>query len=156
MNRQTTLAGKHQVQTEPERWVEIDASGEVLGRLAARIAVRLQGKHRPEYTPHVDCGDFVVVTNCANIVLTGNKPTQKFMKRFSGHPSGQKYVRYDKVLEQMPERLVYEAVRRMVPKSKLGTAMLKKLKVYPGAEHPHSAQKPVLSDVKTFAALPEA
>ena len=100
------------------------------------------GKHRPEYTPHVDCGDFVVVTNAAQIVLTGRKAEQKVMKRFTGYPGGLRQVPYGVVRESHPERLVEQAVRRMLPKNRLGRQMFSKLKVYAGSEHPHQAQRP--------------
>ncbi len=149
MNRQTTLANP---QTAEHHWLHMDASGQVVGRLATQIATALMGKHKPTYTPHCDTGDFVVVTNASGLVLTGNKATQKFRQTFSGHPSGQRYERYDKLMVRNPELLLEDAVRRMLPKNKLGVKMLKKLKVYAGAEHEHTAQKPVTVDPKTFAA----
>ncbi len=139
MNRQTTLAKNDEVQQD---WHVVDASGLVLGRLAAKLAVILQGKHKPIYTPHHDCGDFIIVLNADKIVLTGDKAEQKFYRTFSGHPSGQRYVRYDRMLEEKPELLLSEAVRRMLPKNKIGRHMLGKLKVYRGTEHPHTAQQP--------------
>lgn len=124
------------------RWHLVDARDQVLGRLAARIAPILMGKHQPIYTPHVDTGDFVVVVNAAGIRLTGRKAEQKFEKRYSRYPGGLKQIPYGEVLAKHPERLVELAVRRMLPKSKLGRRMYKKLKVYAGAEHPHAAQQP--------------
>lgn len=123
-------------------WVSIDASGLVLGRLAVEIAVRLQGKHRPEYTPHVDTGDFVVVTNVDKMVITGRKKQQVTIARYSGYPGGLKEEVLGDVFEKSPERVLRLAVRRMLPKTRLGRAMLKKLKVYAGTEHPHEAQAP--------------
>lgn len=123
-------------------WVHFDADGKVLGRLAAEIAVILMGKHRPEYTPHVDCGDFVVVTNAAGVALTGRKAEQRERTDYSGYPGGLRRTTYGEIREKHPDRLVREAVRRMLPKNRLGRVMLSKLKVYAGAEHPHHAQRP--------------
>ena len=139
MPRQTYFAKAGDVTPE---WKHVDASGKVLGRLAVEIATMLMGKHRPEYTPHVDCGDFVVVTNAAQIVLTGRKAEQKVMKRYTGYPGGLRQVPYGVVRESHPERLVEQAVRRMLPKNRLGRQMFSKLKVYAGSEHPHQAQRP--------------
>jgi large subunit ribosomal protein L13 len=125
------------------RWYVVDVTDKVLGRVATKIATILMGKHRPEYTPHVDTGDFVIVINAAGIKLTGSsKPTQRIYERFSGYPSGRKVVPLSVMLEKHPEKVVAEAVRRMLPKNKLGRAMFKKLKVYPGSDHPHQAQQP--------------
>lgn len=140
MPRQTTFMKPNQVTRE---WRHVDASGKVLGRLASRIAVLLMGKHRPEYTPHVDTGDFVIVTNASKVVLTGNKADQKVKTRYSGYPGGLKVDPYRRILERHPERIVEDAVRRMLPKSPLGRDMVKKLKVYAGPEHPHTSQQPV-------------
>jgi large subunit ribosomal protein L13 len=123
-------------------WHHVDADGQVLGRMATRIATVLQGKHRPDYTPHVDCGDFVIVTNADKIVLTGNKLTQRLKTRWSGYPGGLKAETFGMVKQRHPERLVEDAVRRMLPKGRLGRKMFKKLKVYAGAEHPHASQRP--------------
>lgn len=139
MNRQTTLAKNNEV---PQGWVHADATDQILGRLAVRIATVLMGKDKPTYTPHHDVGDFVVVTNAAKIRLTGRKLDQKFLEHFSGHPGGRKVESFREVLESNPERLIESAVRRMLPKSKMGVKMLGKLKVYPGDEHPHHAQQP--------------
>ena len=125
-------------------WAVVDATDKIIGRLAAKIAVILQGKHRPEFTPHVDTGDFVVVINAAGMKFTGaNKGSQRVYKRYSGYPSGQKETPLSRVMETKPEMVITEAVRRMLPKTKLGAAMLKKLKVYAGSNHPHQAQLPV-------------
>lgn len=124
-------------------WHVIDASDQVLGRLAARIAVILMGKHRPQYTPHVDTGEFVVIVNASKIRLTGSKGEKYYHQFYSRYPGGQKAVSFGEMLERNPEKLLKLAVRRMLPKSHLGQDMLKKLKVYPGAEHPHAAQQPV-------------
>lgn len=125
------------------KWYHVDATDQVLGRLAVKIATVLMGKHKPTYTPHVDTGDFVVVTNCEKIRLTGlRKPEQIIYQRYSGYPSGLKETNAATMLERHPERVISEAVRRMLPKNSLATQMLKKLKVYAGAEHPHQAQLP--------------
>ena len=124
-------------------WHLVDATDKVLGRLSTRIATILMGKHRPEYTPHVDCGDFVIVVNATNIKLTGaNKPTQKVYQRYSQYPGGQKETTLEDMLAKHPDRVIKEAVRRMLPKTKLGHHMLTKLKVYAGTDHPHHAQQP--------------
>lgn len=129
-------------------WHVVDVSGEVLGRAAAKIATILMGKHRPEYTPHVDTGDFVVVINAADVRVTGaNKPRQRIYQRFTGYPSGRKVVTFEDMMAAHPDRVVTEAVRRMLPKNKLATAMLKKLKVYAGADHPHQAQNPQVLEI---------
>jgi large subunit ribosomal protein L13 len=139
MNRQTYLAKNDEVARE---WRHVDATDQVLGRLAVRLATILTGKHKPTYTPHHDVGDFVVVTNAAKIRLTGAKADQKFFKTFTGHPSGLKQTSYRQMLAHKPEELLTAAVRRMMPKNKLAEAQIKKLKVYAGPEHPHSAQNP--------------
>jgi large subunit ribosomal protein L13 len=125
------------------RWYLVDASDQVLGRLATRLATVLRGKHKPIYTPHVDTGDFVVVVNAARVRLTGNKREAKTYYRHTGWPGGLKSTTAAKVLEGAhPERVLEAAVRGMLPKNHLGRQMLSKLKVYAGAEHPHTAQKP--------------
>lgn len=139
MPRQTYFAKAGDVTPQ---WHHVDAQGQVLGRMAAKIAPMLMGKHRPEYTPHTDCGDYIVVTNAEGIVLTGNKATQKVKKHYSGYPGGQKLVPYQRVLERHPERLIEDAVKNMLPKNRLGRQMIKKLKVYRGPDHPHHAQSP--------------
>ena len=123
-------------------WHVVDLADQVLGRAAARIATILMGKHRPEYTPHVDTGDFVVVVNAEKVKLTGKKLTQRTHVRYSGYPSGLKSTSLAEVLDKRPAEVVRQAVRRMLPKSKLGRAMLRKLKVYAGPDHPHQAQQP--------------
>jgi len=124
-------------------WRQVDAEGEILGRLSVRIATILMGKHRPQYTPHVDCGDFVIVTNAQKIVLTGRKAEQKTRMRYSGYPGGLKAETYGSLLERRPQVVIENSVRRMLPKSKLGRKMLAKLKVYAGPDHPHQAQQPI-------------
>ena len=124
------------------KWWLVDATDKVVGRLASDIAVLLMGKHRPEYTPHVDTGEFVVVINAEKVKLTGAKWSQREYDSYSKYPGGRKVKTAQEMLAKHPERVVQEAVRRMLPKSKLGKAMLTKLKVYAGATHPHQAQQP--------------
>jgi len=126
----------------PGKWWVVDADGAILGRLASEVAARLNGKHNPMYTPHVDTGDSVVVINAAKIRMTGRKWDQKNYYRHSGYIGGLKTITARKLLEKRPEALVTQAVRGMLPKNRLGRKMLKKLKVYAGAEHPHAAQQP--------------
>ncbi len=125
------------------RWYHVDAEDQVLGRLAARVATILMGKHKPTYTPHVDTGDFVVVTNAEKIKLTGRKAEVKVYPRYSYHPGGYKEIPYSRVLAEHPDRIIKEAVRRMLPKSTIGHQMLGKLKVYSEDSHPHTAQQPI-------------
>lgn len=128
---------------EVERqWVVVDAQGKVLGRLASQIAMRLRGKHRPEYTPHVDTGDYVVVVNAAKLRVTGRKAERKIYHRHSGFPGGLKQTNFAKLHAAKPERVLERAVKGMLPKGPLGYAMLRKLKIYAGGSHPHSAQQP--------------
>lgn len=137
--RQTTLAKNNDV---AQNWVHIDATDKVLGRLSTEVAMILMGKSKPTYTPHHDVGDFVVITNADKIKVTGKKLDQKTHQTFTGHPSGRKVKTFREVMAKHPERLIEESVRRMLPKNKIGTKMLLKLKVYSGAEHPHAAQNP--------------
>jgi len=123
-------------------WYVVDATDKVLGRLASRIATILMGKHRPEYTPHVDTGEFVIVVNAEKVRLTGSKWTQKVHQSYSGYPGGRKEIPLTVVRDRHPERIIRQAVRRMLPRTKLGRAMLGKLKVYAGPDHPHQAQRP--------------
>ncbi len=133
---------------EVERnWYVIDAKGKVLGRLASLIAQRLRGKHRPDFTPHVDAGDFIVVINADKIKLTGHKLDQKIYWRHSGYMGGIKLTPAKKMLEQKPEEVLRLAVKRMLPKNRLGRKMLKKLKIYRGESHPHTAQKPKVLEI---------
>ncbi len=125
------------------QWYVVDATDKVLGRLAVRIATVLMGKHKPTYTPHVDTGDFVVVVNAGRVKVTGtHKPEQVIYQRYSGYPGGRKVTSMKVMLERHPERVLREAVRRMLPKNALARHMLTKLKLYAGAEHPHQAQQP--------------
>jgi len=124
------------------KWYHVDAEGKVLGRLATRVATVLMGKDRPDFTRHVDTGAFVVVTNAEKIRLTGKKISQKVYQRYSGYPGGLKEISVATMLEKHPDRVIKEAVRRMLPKSKLGMAMIRKLKIYAGPKHPHTYHKP--------------
>ncbi|UCG17459.1 MAG: 50S ribosomal protein L13 [Phycisphaerales bacterium] len=124
------------------RWYHLDASDQVLGRLATKIATVLMGKHKPTYTPHVDTGDFVVVTNVDKIRLTGKKADTVQYARYTYYPGGYKVIPFKRMFERHPERILTLAVRRMLPKNKLARHMLKKLKVYRGGTHPHAAQAP--------------
>ncbi len=125
-----------------QAWYVVDATDLILGRLATKIATTLMGKHKPTYTPHVDTGDFVVVTNAEKIRVTGRKADTMVYPRYSYYPGGYKEIPYKRVLERHPERIILEAVRRMLPKNALGRKMLKKLKVYASDSHPHTAQQP--------------
>lgn len=123
-------------------WWHVDLEGEILGRAASQIATLLRGKHKPIYTRHIDCGDFVVVTNCEKVELTGNKLEQKKYRRHTGYPGGLDEISAKELLERKPEKMLEYAVRGMLPKTKLGARTIKKLKAYPGSEHPHEAQNP--------------
>ena len=125
-------------------WFMVDARDQVLGRLAARIAHRLRGKHKPEFAPHVDNGDFIIVVNCEKIRVTGNKLAGKKYYRHSGHVGGLKEITLGKLLASKPHFVLMHAVKGMLPKNSLGRAMLKKLRIYTGADHPHAAQMPKL------------
>lgn len=123
-------------------WYVIDAAGKTLGRMATEIATRLRGKHKPEYTPHVDTGDYIVVINAEQVRVTGNKAKDKIYHSHTGYPGGLKSISFEKLIQKAPERTIQSAVVGMLPKGPLGRAMFKKLKVYAGAEHPHTAQQP--------------
>jgi large subunit ribosomal protein L13 len=133
------MAKKNEVE---QRWLLVDADGAILGRMAARIAPILMGKTKPTYTPHVDVGDFVVVVNADKVRLTGKKAQNKEYDYYTHHPGGHKFVSFAEMIAKKPEKVVELAVRRMLPKNRLGRQMLKKLKVYSGPEHEHQAQKP--------------
>lgn len=134
---------------EVEReWLLIDAEDQVLGRVASKAATLLKGKHKPQYTPHVDTGDFVVIINADKIRLTGTKAAKKEYYHHTGHPGGLKMETFAEAMEKHPERVVERAVKGMLPKNTLGRAMGKKLKVYVGSEHPHMAQKPRTIEVE--------
>ena len=130
-------------ETSENKWYVVDATDKVLGRLATQIAKYLRGKHKPEYTPHTDTGDYVVVVNAAQIRVTGNKAEDKIYYTHSGYPGGIKETTFEDLQAKDPRRVLEIAVKGMLPKNPLGRAMLDKLKVYPGAEHPHTAQQPV-------------
>jgi large subunit ribosomal protein L13 len=133
------------------QWLIIDASDVVLGRLATHAATLLRGKHKPTFAPHVDGGDFVVIVNAGKVALTGNKRQNKVAYRHSGYPGGLKQVSYEELLAKRPDHAVELAVKGMLPHNKLGRQLIKKLKVYPGAEHPHAAQQPVPFEIKQIA-----
>ncbi len=129
-------------ETVERKWYVVDAEGMPLGRLASQVAAILRGKNKPTFTPHVDTGDFVIIVNCDKVVLTGKKAEQKMYRYHTGHISGLKEIPYKKMMEEKSDVAVYEAVKGMLPKNSLGRKMLKKLKVYKGAEHNNQAQKP--------------
>jgi len=135
----TFSAKAHEVQRD---WFVVDATDRVLGRLASQIALRLRGKHKAIYTPHVDTGDFIVVVNAKKIRVTGNKGEDKMYYRHTGYPGGIYETNFNKLRARHPSRVLEKAVKGMLPKGPLGYAMIKKMKVYAGAEHPHAAQQP--------------
>lgn len=132
-----------QAGTVPRQWYVLDADNQVLGRLASKAARLLMGKHKPCFTPHVDCGDHVIIINAARVRLTGKKMQNKELITFSGYPGGLKKTTPEKIMNKKPEYLLEEAIRGMLPKTRLGAAMYRKLHVFAGAEHPHAAQKPI-------------
>jgi len=134
-------------ETTVNEWIIVDAQNKVLGRLATRIAMRLRGKHKPEYTPHVDTGDFVVVVNAAKIRVTGRKALGKKYYRHTGYPGGVKETDFEKLNARFPGRALQMAVKGMLPKGPLGYAMLRKLKIYPDGAHPHAAQQPKAMEI---------
>jgi large subunit ribosomal protein L13 len=125
-----------------QEWFVVDATDKTLGRLASEIALRLRGKHKPEYTPHIDTGDYIVVVNAEKVRVTGAKSTDKMYHHHTGYPGGLKSYSFEKLIERAPERVLQRAVKGMLPRNPLGRAMFKKLKVYSGSEHPHTAQQP--------------
>ena len=129
-------------QSVERSWFVVDATDKVLGRLASEIALRLRGKHKPEYTPHVDTGDYIVVVNAEKVHVTGRKANNKTYHRHTGYPGGLKSETFDKLINKAPERVIETAVKGMLPKGPLGRSMYRKLKVYAGPEHHHSAQQP--------------
>jgi large subunit ribosomal protein L13 len=135
----TYTIGKGDIKRE---WFVVDAQGKTLGRLASEIASILRGKHKPIYVPHLDCGDYVIVVNAEKVRVTGKKLDQKFYYRHSGYPGGLKSINLRDQLQKHPTRVLEAAVRGMLPKNRLGRAMIKKLKVYAGGSHPHQAQQP--------------
>jgi large subunit ribosomal protein L13 len=134
-------------ETVKRDWYVVDAAGKTLGRLATEIARRLRGKHKPVYTPHVDTGDYIVVINAAQVRVTGNKTTDKMYHRHTGYIGNMKSISFDKLRQSKPEQIIELAVKGMLPKGPLGRAMFRKMRVYPGAEHNHAAQQPILLDI---------
>ena len=128
-------------------WFIVDAADKTLGRLSSEIASRLRGKHKAEYTPHVDTGDYIVVINCEKITVTGRKTTDKVYHRHTGYIGGLKSITFDKLIDKAPERVIQGAVKGMLPRGPLGREMFKKLKVYAGDQHPHAAQQPQVLDI---------
>lgn len=140
----TFSAKPHEVRRD---WYVVDASGKTLGRLATQIATRLKGKHKPEYTPHVDTGDYIVVINADKIRVTGNKLKDKVYYHHTGYIGNMKSITLEKQLQKAPERVLQTAVQGMMPKNPLGRQMLRKLRVFPGSTHPHAAQQPIALDI---------
>ena len=134
-------------ETAQKEWVEIDATGQRAGRLASKVAVLLRGKHKPSFTPHVDCGDNVIIINADKIELTGNKWTERIYLRYSGYPSGQRESTPADLMKKGPERLLRKVVKGMLPKNKIGEAIINNMFVYAGEKHPHEAQKPKKIDI---------
>jgi len=134
-------------ETVKRDWYVVDADGKTLGRMATEIARRLRGKHKPEYTPHVDTGDYIVVINAEKVKVTGNKSTDKMYYRHTGFPGGIKEISFEKLIDKKPEMVIEKAVKGMLPKNPLGRAMYRKLKVYAGPDHQHTAQQPQVLDV---------
>jgi large subunit ribosomal protein L13 len=130
------------------KWYVVDAEGQTLGRLATEIATVLRGKNKPQYTPHVDTGDFVVVVNAEKVVVTGRKAEQKVYRRHSGYPGGLKETSYERMMERRPTEILRRAVKGMMPKNRLARQQLRKLKIYAGPEHPHAAQNPQPYEVR--------
>ena len=133
-------------ETVKRDWYVVDAAGKTLGRLATEVARRLRGKHKPEFTPHVDTGDYIVVINAEKVAVTGNKATDKMYHSHTGFPGGIKSISFDKLIQKKPELVIEKAVKGMLPKNPLGRAMYRKLKVYAGPEHKHTAQQPQVLD----------
>lgn len=147
LSYKTVSANKATVQKE---WFVVDATDEVLGRLAAKVAKILRGKNKPSFTPHVDCGDNVIIINAEKVRLTGNKLNDKVYLRYSGYPGGQRSQTPAEILAKYPERLVEKAVKGMLPKNRLGRQIYRNLKVYVGPEHNHEAQQPKVIDLSTI------
>ena len=140
MNKTTTPS----IETIKREWFLVDATNKTLGRLATEIAVILRGKNKPSFTPHLDTGDFVIVVNAEKIEVTGKKSSQKLYRRHSGRPGGMKIEKFETLQERIPERIIEQAVKGMLPHNSLGRQQFRKLKVYKGPDHPHAAQDPVL------------
>lgn len=131
-----------------QKWYIVDADGMVFGRLASQVASILRGKNKPEFTPHVDTGDFVIVINCEKAVFTGKKLEQKLHRSHSGYVGSMKETKYGVLMQTKSDQVMYDGIRRMLPKNKLGSAMLKKLRVYKGSEHDHAAQQPIALELE--------
>ncbi len=129
------------------KWYVVDAEGKTLGRMASAVAAILRGKNKPTYTPHVDCGDYVIIINADKVAVTGKKRQEKIYKRHTGYPGGLRELTFEQLMEKHPEEVVRHAVKGMMPNGKLGRKMFKKLKVYAGPEHDHAAQKPEVLDI---------
>ncbi len=136
--------------TVDKQWLLVDAEGETLGRMASKVAKMLRGKHKPNFTPHVDCGDNVIVINSEKIELSGNKWDEKVYLRYTGYPGGQRSRSVKELLAKHPERIVEKAIKGMLPKNKLGAELFRNLKVVVGSEHEHEAQKPTVINLKEF------
>ncbi len=147
LSYKTVSANKATVEKE---WVLVDAEGQTLGRLASIVALMLRGKHKTSFTPHVDCGDNVIVINAEKVTMTGNKMTDKEYIRHTGYPGGQRIVKADELMKKHPVRLIEYAVKGMLPKNRLGSAIFRNLYVYEGNAHKHEAQQPKLIDLKTI------
>ena len=129
-------------QNVERKWYVVDCEGQTLGKVASKVAAVLRGKHKPTFTPHVDCGDYVIVINAEKIQVTGKKRKEKIYKRHTGYPGGLREISFEKLQEKKPEEIIRHAVKGMMPKGRLGRQMYKKLKVYAGPDHKHAAQKP--------------
>jgi large subunit ribosomal protein L13 len=147
LSYKTVSANKETVQKE---WFVVDAQDEILGRLASKVAIVLRGKHKPSFTPHVDCGDNVIVINAEKVKLTGNKMTEKQYVRHTGYPGGQRIQTPEDLLAKKPEAVVEKAVKGMLPKNRLGSEIFRNLYVYVGENHPHEAQQPKKLDLNTI------
>ena len=133
-----------------KKWYVVDAADQRLGRLSTEVAAILRGKNKPSFTPHLDTGDFVVIVNADKIRVTGSKPSQKLYRRHSGRPGGMKTETFEKLQARVPERILEQAIRGMLPKNRLGRDLFRKLKVYAGPEHPHAAQNPEVLNIQTI------
>jgi large subunit ribosomal protein L13 len=147
LSYKTVSANKATIKKE---WIIIDAKDQVLGRLSSIVAMLLRGKHKPDFTPHVDCGDYVIVVNAEKVRLTGNKADQKVYVHHTGYPGGQRTVPFSRMLARKPEAIIEKAVKGMLPKNRLGSEMFRNLNVYAGNEHPHEAQKPKTVDFSSI------
>lgn len=147
LSYKTVSANKDTVQKE---WVVVDATDQVLGRLASRVAMILRGKHKPSFTPHVDCGDYVIIINAEKVKLTGDKKAQREYVRHTGYPGGQRTETVESLLKRRPEAVVERSVKGMLPKNRLGSELFRNLNVYVGDQHPHEAQQPKKIDLDTI------